>query len=96
MLSIGMGRRRHLNPDQLELSSDWQARECQSPGHQGSRLLPAEQFVRNGPYRRTFCRACWAARQRGHEVGKRQADADRGGLERVLTALWRPTGQGAF
>lgn len=75
---------------QLRFEADWTPRECQSAHHQGSRILPADRFVRNGLYRRTVCRECWAARQREHETINRQADSEREGLERMLNTLWRP------
>jgi hypothetical protein len=86
-------RLRRVRPDperQLALSDAWGIRACQSPLHAGSRNIPADQFVRNGPYLRTVCRLCWATANRG-----RRDEGPADGLSRAdftrINQQWRPT-----
>lgn len=41
-----------------------ETRECNDHGHVGERSLPESEFPRNGRYRRTVCKACWARQHR--------------------------------
>lgn len=86
-------RLRRVRPDperQLALSDAWGIRACQSPLHAGSRNIPTDQFVRNGPYLRTVCRLCWATANRG-----RRDEGPADGLTREdftrINQQWRPT-----
>lgn len=81
-------RRRPVDERQMVLA-DWSPRECQSSLHHGCRVIPVDQFVRNGKYLRTVCRCCWAEWNRGkryEEPGNTESDRE---LRAKLNRLWR-------
>lgn len=80
--------RRVDNDRQLELA-DWSPRECQSTLHRGNKVVPVDQFVRNGTYLRTCCRLCWAEQNRT----RRNDDQPKGMAKDQfidINRLWRP------
>lgn len=85
--------RRRYDPDRQLTLADWSPRECRSPLHRGRRDVPVDQFVRNGPYLRTVCRACWAEAERSRRTESLRRDDGSSDCLRV-NMMWRPTNTG--
>lgn len=85
-------RRRVVDERQLELHLIHpEHRVCNDAAHHGDRALPAEDFPRNGRFRRNTCKVCWARAQQEREARNRHTHQEDVSLVSMLHKLWRPT-----